>query len=262
MNLKKNLHNKYVAFLDVLGFKELVSRRRVDTLETYFTTISETLTVIRNDKKNIKSLLVSDSIILVSPDTTEDFKTLLRAIQTIQARLSLKNIWIRGAISFGEIYYNEISNIIVGKGLINSYLLEREAKYPRVIVDTAIIPKIAENRQTFYETVNPSYKDFETDKLKLIHSWHKYIPEDSFFVAYGHRIILDAVRDRNLYSIHSLVLKNLYADQRNYDKYLWVRNYFMDIMRDLADRWNSLKSQQHKEDRMYLEKWWGKFTEI
>lgn len=261
MDFKNNLTEKYVAFLDVLGFKELVYGKKIAELETYFDTINETLLLLRNDKKNIQSLLVSDSTILVSPDSTQDFKTLLRAVQTIQAKLALKNIWIRGAISFGEVYFDETSNIIVGKGLVNAYLLEKEARFPRVIVDTTIVLKIAENRQTFYESVNPSYQDFDADKLKLIHNWHKYILDDSFFVAYAHMVVLNGIQDRNLHLIHQIILKNLYSDQRNYEKYLWVRNYFMGVICDLADRWNTLLKED-KEIRHYLEKWFKKFTEI
>ncbi len=104
MNIRDNLKEKYVAFLDVLGFKEIVSKRNLNSLETYFNTIQQTLELIRQDKKNIESLLISDSTILISPDTKEDFKTLLRAVQTIQAKLAQQNIWIRGAISFGDVY--------------------------------------------------------------------------------------------------------------------------------------------------------------
>lgn len=262
MNLRENLQKKYVAFLDVLGFKELVYKRNVDTLETYFSSIEDTLNLIRTDKQNIQSLLISDSTILISPNTREDFRILLRAVQTIQAKLVQKDIWIRGAISFGEVFFDQQSNLIVGKGLVNAYLLENEAVYPRVIIDTSIIPMIAENRQDFYEFVNPHYRDFEKDKLKLVHSWYKFIEDDSFFIAYAHRVLIDSINDRNIHLIYNKIKMNLYGEAKHYKKFLWVKNYFMDVLGDFNDRWRPLKTIEDMETKRYIDKWWIKFTRL
>ncbi len=264
MNLKNNLQKKYVAFLDVLGFKELVGRQNVDALETYFNSIKETLQVIRRDKGNIESLLISDSTILISPDTKEDFRTLLRAVQTIQARLASKDIWLRGAISFGEVYFDNELNLVVGKGLVNAYLLETEAIYPRVIIDTSIIPKIAENRLGFFNFINPKYEDFANDKLKLVHNMHHYTENDSFFVAYAHRIILDSIETRTIHLIYQKIKKNLYSDPKHYKKYLWTKNYFMEVLHNLNDLWSIIVSNSNKEreNKQYIRKWWFKFNDL
>jgi hypothetical protein len=262
VNLQHNLQPRYVAFLDVLGFKELVYARRIGELEMYFDTISVTLDVLKNDKRHIKSLLISDSTILISPDSTDDFKTLLRAVQTIQAKLALKNIWIRGGISYGEVYFDQGSNIVVGKGLIDAYLLESQAKFPRVIIDTTIIKRIAENRQLFYHIINPDFDPAANSRLKLVHNFFKYIPDDCFFVAYGHRIILDAIRDKSMHIVYELILNNVYADQKNYEKHVWVKNYFMNVINDLWDRWPYLVSNNDQQDRVYINEWFRKFAEI
>lgn len=259
-----NLQNKYVAYLDVLGFKELVNRSNTNKLEIYFNTIKEVLSLIRSDKKNIESLLVSDSTILISPDSKEDFKTLLIAVQTIQFELVKQDIWIRGAISYGEVYFDQDSNLIVGKGLVNAYLLESSAKFPRVIIDTSIIPKIADNRQEFFGFVNPDNNNFRNDKLKLVHNWHKFTDEDNFYVSYAHRIILDSIENKNLHLTYNKIKKNLYSDSKQYDKFLWVKKYFMDVLFDLEGRWVyiSADSTLEKDNRTYLNKWWVKFTEM
>lgn len=61
MELKSNLKDKYVAYLDVLGFKELVYNKKIESLETYFTTVRESLKIIGTANQNIESLLISDS---------------------------------------------------------------------------------------------------------------------------------------------------------------------------------------------------------
>ncbi|OQX77230.1 MAG: hypothetical protein B6D61_07495 [Bacteroidetes bacterium 4484_249] len=258
MNLRDNLQKKYVAFLDVLGFKELVGNHKVDSLETYFNTIKNTLQIIQRDKGNIESILISDSTILISPDTKEDFKTLLRAVQTIQAKLALKDIWLRGAISFGEVYFDKDSNLVVGKGLVNAYLLESEAIYPRVIIDTSIIPRIADNRQAFFDFINPKYENFINEKLKLIHNMHHYTEEDSFFVAYAHRIILDSIETKTIHIIYKKIKKNLYSNPKHYKKYLWTKNYFMEVLYNLDNLWERIPKE--KDKRQYIREWWYRFN--
>lgn len=262
MDLKNNLENKYIAYLDVLGFKELVYSKQTDKLETYFTAIRETLDDLKYEKKSIKSLLVSDSTILVSPDSSEDFKVLLLAVQTIQSRLALKDIWIRGAICYGEVYYDDLSNIIVGKGLIDAYLLEQEAKYPRVIINTSIIPRIAANSQEFLLKINPPNENSGIPKMKLVHNWFKYIQSDSYFVSYGHRIVHEAMNDRSLNDIHKIILENLYSSQKNYEKYLWVKNYFLDVIHDIDDWTHYRVSPENTAQKDYIKEWFGKFAEI
>lgn len=124
LNLKENIGEKYVAFLDVMGFSNLVNNRgnNYDQLESYFTKITEILEKLRDDKAEIQSLLISDSIILIAPKDEQGFIQLLWAIRRIQSILLWKKILLRGAVSYGEIYYNDEKNIIVGKGFIRAYL--------------------------------------------------------------------------------------------------------------------------------------------
>jgi len=264
MNLRDDLQKKYVAYIDVLGFKELVGGQKIDSLETYFNTIIETLDLIRDDKGKISSLLISDSVILISPDTPTDFRTLLQAVQTIQAKLVQKDIWMRGAISFGDVFFEQELNLVVGTGLVRAYQLESEAIYPRVIIDTSIIPRIAENRRAFYRYVNPDPNNFTNDKLKLIQDYHEYTEADSFFISYAHRVILDLIDGENIHLIYEIIKKNLYSDPKNYKKFLWVNKYFSEVLALLMHQWSDLIkiSPSEREKVKYISKWWEKFIDL
>lgn len=262
MDLQNNLKRKYIAYLDVLGFKELVYSRDTNRLEAYFNTIRETLDDLKEVKGNIESLLISDSTILVSPDSLEDFRTLVLAVQTIQTRLAYKNIWLRGAICFGEVFYDKRSNLIVGKGLIDAYLLEQEAKYPRVIINPSIIPKLANNSHEFLMEINPESRGRSGTMMKLIHTWGTYIENDAYFVSYGHRIVLDSISEGSLEDIYNLIFKNLYSSPKNYDKYLWVKRYFMDVLRDLKDVSMMGAGTSAMERAANFARWFKKFSEL
>lgn len=79
----------FVAFIDVLGFSDLVNTDNLDNLETYCSSISEILEQIRiKHRELIKAFLISDSIILMTPYKTDSqnrsLKSLLLVIQGIQ----------------------------------------------------------------------------------------------------------------------------------------------------------------------------------
>ncbi|MGJ8685657.1 MAG: hypothetical protein ACSHWW_13585 [Nonlabens sp.] len=264
MKLKENLKEQYIAFLDVLGFKELVNKRNTESLEIYFNSVRDSLNIIGNEKRNIKSLLISDSTILISPDTKKDFKTLLRAVQTIQSTLAQKGIWLRGAISYGEVYFDENSNLVVGKGLVKAYLLESEAIYPRVIIDPSLVLKIAEDRTEFISFLNPRKpKTLEARKNTLVVE-----DEDSFSVSFASRVVYDSIENRNLHLIYNRIKKNLYSDPKHYSKYLWVKNHFSDTLEGFEYTANHIANMGaepikfNESQALYVEKWFAKFWQM
>ncbi len=264
LNLQEHLSEKYIAYLDVLGFKDLIYNRKHKEVEIYFNTINDTLNEINVPNSNIQSLLISDSTILIAPESNESFKVLLHAVQIIQAKLIKENIWLRGAITFGEVYVDKNLNIVVGKGLVDAFLLEQEAVYPRVIIDSSIVLKVSENSDGFLGFVNPSLKDFAKDKMKLVHSWQTYTQHDSFFVAYAHEILLEAIHDRSMNLIYDLIQSNLYKDHRYYGKYLWVKDYFSEVLNDFSWRWNNIwrGSEVETANRDYINEWLEKFHKM
>lgn len=230
MKITEHLNTeKYVAFLDVLGFKEMVYNSD-GKLDIYFNTIQTVLNNINEDKPKIEYQLVSDSIILASDLTKHDFITLLTVIQTIQAKCAIQNIWIRGAISIGSIYFNRQNNIVIGSGLNTAYLLETQAKYPRVIIDPKIISKGGfGTRELFMQENNSimSNGSMSPRNPLLIHDYRFVIgslENDSFFVTFAEKIAFD--NHENLNAVYNNLQSELYKGQQNYSKYLWLKNYF------------------------------------
>ena len=96
INLKEGLKNKYVAFLDILGFSDLVYGSKNSTLETYFELVLSLSEKYKTEYKSIEILVISDSIILIAPDNEDDFINLLICIQDLQCKLLLNGIILRG----------------------------------------------------------------------------------------------------------------------------------------------------------------------
>lgn len=232
--------NKYVAFIDVLGFSSMVEGDNQDKLTTYFNVLGAAFELFDETKQNIKKQIISDSIILIANDDDDDFKVLLTAISNLQASLASFDIWVRGGIAFGPIFNDEDKNVIVGKGYIKAYTLEKEAKYPRVIIDPSIVSKMGLNLQQFYKKFNGPVGP---TSIKLIHNYEvngrlRLTEDDAIFVNYANRIMIESLRDPfndvlgARMSINNLK-RNLYGPQQHYHKYLWLKKYFHEVIIEL-----------------------------
>lgn len=231
-----NYEIKIVAFLDVIGFKQLVSNNDISILERYYTIIKNQLQNLRNNEDIIDSFIVSDSIILITDTNISNFTSLLVFISKIQAILCTQNILLRGGISIGKLHFDNNSPLIVGEGLINAYLLEeRLANFPRVLIDTKIINhfntsmKAIKNELNYKFNSPLEFKNILKDYLPLLE--HNELYEDGFlYVTYTDYLICRILNWDNLNS--SLLIDSedflkgfktcMYSNSEYYPKYQWI----------------------------------------
>ncbi len=260
-NLKENLKNKYVAFIDVLGFSNLVEKRKIDSLEDYFTRIENVLDEIKREKSNITSILISDSIILTVPEDIDELKSLFIAIRRIQQALAFKKILLRGAVSYGEVYYNDEKNIIVGHGYIRAFLLEKEAIYPRIIIDPQIIGKLALDKNGFISLINGTTKYNFEDHLIYKRTSYAEIKDDAIFIDYASKIIKKDTITITLGRVYDTIKENLYTEQKYFQKYIWLRDYFKETIQITVSR----LGLEPAKDTQYihtLQEWERKFNAL
>ena len=149
------LKDAYVAFIDVIGFKNLVCSDNKQKLDTIFEKTKLAFDMYDEQKENIKKFILSDSIILaIEPgDHKKDrFKMILTASRNLQAFLAVEGILVRGAISQGDFQYEnwgKYGKIFYGKGFISACELEKKAVYPRIILDPRLIPNFANDKISF-----------------------------------------------------------------------------------------------------------------
>ena len=248
LNAKEEINYKksYVAFLDVLGFKNLIFSTKSedkDKLEEYFGIVNSAIKYLESiPSKNaigIGSIVISDSIILSVPfgnsnnDNIERLRHLCVAIALIQHGLAVKDIWIRGAISCGDTYFNKQTHQVIGKAYIQAFVLEEKlANVPRVILDNKIIKELKFNSATqLIQIINS--EQFTNWSSSILFDWdnkdfnlatiEKDIP---LFIDY-----LDfpvSYKGTNFSrNIHDNVLKNIYNNTHLYKKFKWVASYYV-----------------------------------
>lgn len=131
--------NRFVAFLDIMGFKDRVARNEHDEilkeLELFQSNISQYVSYHRD--ANVQLALFSDSILIYSQDDSSDS---LHALADITNHIMMyaiqqeKPIPLKGAIAAGRMTCNQIKQLYFGQALIDAFLLEENVKYYGVLV--------------------------------------------------------------------------------------------------------------------------------
>lgn len=162
----------YVAFLDILGFKEHLKRNSCETIYSIFD-------VLRNKTRKqlnlngvqieayeyIKYTILSDSIIVYIDASIDDsFATLVDVCSSLQKALATRDepILMRGGIAKGDLFYE--NDIIYGEGLVKAYLLESNlAKYPRIVFSGETLAAGRENTIYTFTELDGLSRIYKTD---------------------------------------------------------------------------------------------------
>lgn len=229
-----------VAFLDILGFKNMIHTKAFDEIKNIFLSIipQEHLTLAlgratdgdddilgryNEALSETRVHVMSDSIIIATPwGHPEALAVVIDICDVIQEQLySLDTpVFLRGAIAEGDFYLDE--NLIFGNGLVDAYIAqENYAIYPRIIVSDDLM-------------VGKRISIDEQDALPRDDDGYCYINtlERCF-----HCDTLEQLEDSNQYDkIKNCIDVELsgYADGRVREKYLWLRKELRRIERKLA----------------------------
>lgn len=145
-----------VAFLDILGFKQLLQERPItDLAKDYegaiqhaaalnqrYKSESSTPTYLPNHKAGEPwcfRQIFSDSIILVALDDSEEsclkllFYTRLLFIFMLAQKLP-----VRGAIAAGKLYHNPGTAVTLGDALTDAYLMEQQQEWAGVCIADSV----------------------------------------------------------------------------------------------------------------------------
>ncbi|MFC4213349.1 hypothetical protein ACFOWA_19310 [Pedobacter lithocola] len=247
--LPEKIDNQFVAFLDVMGFSNLVSQNNLEQLDRYFFHVNDILRGLKETNSKIDFLSISDSIIIVSPDGAFGLKQIIQTIKKIQLRLLQKKILLRGALAYGPVFFDNTNNILVGKGYIKAYKLESQAIYPRVIVDPSIVALLGEDRTIFIKTLN---KD---ENLIYKNSGTSLIKDDAIFINYS-EILDDGKIHRTVKDVYDMIKNNLYADQSIFEKYIWIKSYYLESLKKVEIE------SLHYNTKRAIEEWIEKFSRL
>jgi len=144
-----------VAFVDILGFKDLIDQ--VESGKLHYGFLNQCFALSEKlGRGNSKFTLMSDAVVISSkvadqtkppgspprwkPPTIEDkISDIFSTLNFLSIMFLRMGIFVRGAITIGNLYHR--GNIVFGDGLVKAYLLEtKKAKFPRIIVSPELLP--------------------------------------------------------------------------------------------------------------------------
>lgn len=145
----KTTDNRFVAFLDLLGFKDKVMRKTHNQIYDELSKISaskkkiEEISAITEKgyfaDADIYIVSFSDSIVLFSKnDSYANFEYFLITLRYLFSDAIVNNIAIKGGIAHGEISLNKSEQIYFGQPIIDAYFIEEDVNYLGVVCHNSI----------------------------------------------------------------------------------------------------------------------------
>ena len=137
--------DRFVAFIDILGFRDFIERMFNDEPEL-FGTLLEALESANSmagerDPENVRAISAFSDSVVISEGGPFGTAGLLAYVRAFAGQLIRRGILCRGGIAQGRTYH--AGGIVFGEGLLRAYDLERDvAKVPRIVIADEVAPSI------------------------------------------------------------------------------------------------------------------------
>lgn len=209
-----NYEIRYVAFIDILGFKNIIKKSEKKENEIQY--IEKAIDIFKSFT-NEDSFIVtqfSDSVVISTKDSEDDFQKLLKCL--LEISIKSIGIWylLRGGITKGKLIHTK--DYLFGPAMNYAYRLESElAIFPRIIIDENLNEEI--NKQNNYFLT----KDF--DGIYFL----DYLNPKNFanMTKEDVKTHLDSIRD----ALEEFDKENI-NDLKIKQKYLWLENKLLNFI--------------------------------
>lgn len=160
---------RFVAFFDIMGFKDFVARKSHKDLYEAMSKISKNIKQIESIKENefpayageTHISTFSDSIIIFSKDNSpESFNIFSIITAWLFQSIIYDTFPIKGAIAHGEITVNKSNRIYFGQPIIDAYELQEEVFYYGIVAHHSIEEYLKKNSEP--DLFNQIYFDVPT----------------------------------------------------------------------------------------------------
>lgn len=136
---RSRLH--FVAFLDILGFSDMVASDQKGEGQENLTKLfrcHQSAAVVFRDDVNCSTIQFSDSIVIAMPYEKEKFDWFIRRVADYQRLLLDERLLCRGGIAVNSHFSN--GSFTFSAGLIQAYRVESQsARYPRVVISKDVL---------------------------------------------------------------------------------------------------------------------------
>jgi hypothetical protein len=224
--------DRYVAYMDILGFRSLVQRipsepGLYDEAVGAFNQLETRLPVdLAPEKCDFRQQIISDGIVMSSDNTSAGLEFLVFAIEQLSIALLTLGMFTRGGLAKGKLHHDD--KVIFGEGFLEAYFLESEiAKYPRIIVGRTVYDDMSDFSTSGDVVLQPHIRHAD-DGPAFVHVLHSLANPPTESCSIGESKVEEEIRR------HLQV--NIFAEMhvpRHFEKVRWFANY-----------WNSVAAEQ------------------
>jgi hypothetical protein len=227
LNLPKTY---YVAFIDILGYSNLVSdyfevtKANTSLLMRIESIIDEAFRLDELMLKQLSSkiMFLSDSLIISIERKSTDYRELdmlFAFLSYLQSKCLNEGIYIRGAVSEGPHHEKNNKNyqVLISKALVNAVMIEKsEAIYPRIVIDEFLMRDLYKNgKKGNYVFINIEAGCHFIDFYNGILTWYHYNEKKESMNDILSKIIDDVTRQ----------IEQNRMDKHIAEKYEWILKY-------------------------------------
>jgi hypothetical protein len=142
----------YCAYVDILGFRELISGLRQGS--TNFEMLRGLLETLQTPEKGttkewhteFRAQSISDAVAISTLVNFAGLVEVLHALESLAMKLLKQGYFVRGALVKGSLYHDE--RMVFGTALVRAYELETQTvRYPRIMVTRDVVDDMKENEK-------------------------------------------------------------------------------------------------------------------
>lgn len=251
MNIFQIKQGRYLLYLDILGFREMV---RSNTAEVIYETIDNLLEVSQKTASRIRVfgvLYFSDTILFYQKPQGWGrwaFSDIYALSGLIWSTLASKGIPSRGAISFGDFNVQRDSsnshNLFWGEALIKAHDIE-QAEDNRDFIGITLSPEAWQAVEYMEQGVvgmlknENVVKEIGNEQLRLNPFWHlRHLYNDSLIgeVDAPYAKWYSPNFSNELKALH-FIMESKYEDSKIARKYEYTANFFREVINPEALQW-------------------------
>lgn len=231
--MKDHYENRIVAFIDILGFANIIKSSTKNEILSIFQTLTRTRTRQFESHQAFGQVVstFSDCIVISYPENSDGaFTALLSDLYNLQAELLMLGHTFRGAVTFGKLFHDDAHAF--GSALVEAVYKEKKANFPRIIfseesiawgmknksdnpADGVILPHTAELTYAQYIKGHSIKRDVdELYYLDTFNIFNEFIREQTG----KYNNFIEIVRDNIIKNLNILKEKN----KKAYMKWYWT----------------------------------------
>jgi hypothetical protein len=222
-DLVNDYQEKYVAFIDLLGFNQLIAKVAADVMERH--RVIEALKIVKdtcchNPAIDMRFTYFSDCIVLSAKRSPHALWEIFQSIELLTCNLLQHDVFVRGGLAVGPTHHSE--HFVFGASVIEAYNLERQrACQPLVLLS----PDVVRDVETFGGDFAQWIKEDGRDKDGRDRHFVNYLMRYQIYPTerYAGKVLLESPAKRIAHFIR-LRLKSDHDDVLKKDQ--WFQRYW------------------------------------